>query len=236
LLFYKKGIIMKTKNTLFSQTKLYLSLFIIVIISFNESSYAQKVEITPFYGYMFAGKVQGYYGDLNIRDAGMYGLMLDINVQKGMQVELYYSRTDTRADFVEYRGPTYKLTDMSVNYFQLGFLRTVKKMDNIEMFGVGSLGATLFSPNGQPYEEYEGTDEQIYFEDWWLFSLTLGGGAKIWMSDRVGLRLEGRLMMPITWAGGGFMVGSGGGGFYLGGGSAILEASLTAGLIIALGD
>jgi len=31
------------------------------------------------------------------------------------------------------------------------------------------------------------------------------------------------------------MVGSGGGGFYLGGGSAILQASLTAGITIALG-
>ena len=54
-------------------------------------------------------------------------------------------------------------------------------------------------------------------------------------SEKVGLRFEGRLMMPITWAGGGFMVGTGGSGFYLGGGSAILQASLSAGLIIALG-
>ena len=42
-------------------------------------------------------------------------------------------------------------------------------------------------------------------------------------------------MMPITWAGGGFMVGTGGSGFYLGGGSAIMQASLSAGLIVALG-
>ena len=42
-------------------------------------------------------------------------------------------------------------------------------------------------------------------------------------------------MMPITWAGGGFRFGTGGSGFYLGGGSAILQARLTAGLVIALG-
>jgi len=219
------------------KSQLLKTLFLIALIGsiFTSNTLAQGVEITPFYGFHFAGKVSGYNGDLNIRDAGMYGLMLDINVQKGMQVELYYSRTDTRADFVEYRGLTYKLTDVSVNYFQLGFLRTVKKMKNTEMYGIFSLGASLFSPSGQPYGVYDFEDEQIYFEDWWLFAMTVGGGAKIWLSERVGLRLEGRLMMPITWAGGGFMVGSGGGGFYLGGGSAILQASLTAGLMVRLG-
>lgn len=216
-------------------SQLFKTLFLLVLIGsiFTSNTLAQKLEITPFYGYHFAGKVTGYSGDLNIRDAGMYGLMLDINVQKGMQVELYYSRTDTRADFVEYRGPTYKLTDISVNYFQLGFLRTVKKMKNTEMYGIFSLGASLFSPSGQPYDEIE---EDVYFEDWWFFAMTVGGGAKVWFSERVGLRLEGRLMMPITWAGGGFMVGSGGGGFYLGGGSAILQASVTAGLMVRLGN
>ena len=59
---------------------------------------------------------------------------------------------------------------------------------------------------------------------------------KVWFSERIGLRLEGRIMMPITWASGGFMVGGGGGGFYLGGGSAMLQASLTAGLMIRLGN
>ena len=219
------------KSTLSKINLIALSLVLLSFI-FQSNVFAQNVEVTPFYGAMFAGKVTGYQGDLNVRDAGMYGLMLDINVQKGMQVELYYGRSDTRADFVEYRGSTVKLTDVSVNYFQLGFLRTAKKIDNIELYGIGSLGATLFSPSGEPYDE--GLDN-IYYEDWWLFSITAGGGAKIFFSERVGLRLEGRLMLPITWAGGGFAVGTGGSGFYLGGGSAILQASLTAGLIVRLG-
>jgi hypothetical protein len=149
-----------------------------------------------------------------------------------MQVELYYSRSDTRGDFVAFRGPTYRLTDLSVNYFQIGFLRTVKKVKNVTLYGIGSLGATLFAPSGESYNE---TPRTYYFEDWWLFSITAGGGAKVWLSEKVGLRFEGRVMMPITWAGGGFMVGTGGSGFYLGGGSAILQASMSAGIIIALG-
>jgi opacity protein-like surface antigen len=223
---------MKSEQSYFSKFKQIVLLFILLLIVFQPNISAQKLEVTPFYGYMFAGKATGYYGDLNFRDTGMYGVMVDINVQRGMQVELYYGRTDTRVDYVEFRGPTYKLTDVSINYFQLGFLREVKKMDNISMYGIASLGASLFSPTGESYDE---TPDKYYFEDWWLFSITAGGGAKIWFSERVGLRLEGRIMMPITWAGGGFMVGTGGSGFYLGGGSAILQASITAGLMIALG-
>ena len=149
-----------------------------------------------------------------------------------LQVELFYSRSDSRIDFVEYRGPTYKLTDVSVNYFQLGGVRHIKKMDNIVVYGLGTLGATLFSPSGDPYDE---TPERYTYQDYWLFSLTLGGGAKVFLSDRIGLRFEGRIMMPITWAGGGFMIGTGGSGFYFGGGSAILQAGLMGGVIIALG-
>ncbi len=223
---------MKTKETNVSKLKLVFILFIASFFIFNSNIFAQKIEITPFYGYQFNGKVVGYSGDLNVRDASAYGLMLDVTVRPGMQVELFYSRSDTRVDFVEFRGPTYKLTDVSVNYFQLGFLRTVKKMNNISMYGIGSLGTTLFSPSGKDYKQ---TPDIYYYEDWWLFSVTVGGGAKIMFSERVGLRLEGRLMMPITWAGGGFMVGTGGSGFYLGGGSAILQAGLSAGLTIALG-
>ncbi len=223
---------MKTYQTYFSKLKIVMLVLAVSSFIYTPNVLAQKFEITPFYGYQFNGKVIGYSGDLNIRDAGSYGLMLDVSLQKGMQVELFYSRSDTRADFVEFRGPTYKLTDVSVNYFQLGFLRTVKQIDNISVYGIGSLGATLFSPSGNVYDE---TPDKYYFEDWWLFSVTVGGGAKVWLSEKIGLRFEGRLLMPITWAGGGFMVGTGGSGFYLGGGSSIFQASLTAGLIIALG-
>ena len=223
---------MKSEQTNFSKMKLVVILFIASLFIFNSNILAQKIEITPFYGYQFNGKATTYNGDLNIRDASSYGLMLDVTVRPGMQVELYYSRSDTRADFVEFRGPTYKLTDVSVNYFQLGFLRTVKQIKNVSIYGIGSLGATLFSPAGKDYKQ---TPDIYHYEDWWLFSLTAGGGAKIMFSERVGLRLEGRLLMPITWAGGGFMVGTGGSGFYLGGGSAILQASISAGIVIALG-
>lgn len=224
---------MKSQETIFSKLKLVILVLIVSFFIYHPNVSAQKLEITPYYGYMFAGKVPGYYGDLNVRDSGMYGLIVDININPAMAVEFYYSRSDTRIDYIEFRGPTYQLTDASVNYFQVGVLRTMKQVDKVNIYGVGTLGASLFSPSSKNYSEYP---EPITYEDWWLFSLTFGGGAKVALSDKIGLRFEGRLMMPITWAGGGFMVGTGGSGFYLGGGSAILQASLMAGLTFKLGS
>ncbi len=212
--------------------KLTTVMFFLFLSIFNSQTSAQKFEITPFYGYQFNGKVVGYEGDLNIRDATAYGLLFDITLRPGMQLEFYFNRSDTRVDYIHFRGPTYKLIDASVNYFQIGGLKEVMRKKNITLYGISSLGAMLLSPSGSGYNE---TPELFYFEDKWFFSLTLGAGAKVWLSDRVGLRFEGRALMPITWGGGGFMVGTGGSGFYFGGGSAILQANLSAGLIIGLG-
>jgi len=58
----------------------------------------------------------------------------------------------------------------------------------------------------------------------------------IWFSDRIGIRLQGRLLMPLYFAGAGVYFGSGGSGLSVGAGSTILQGDLTAGLIIGLGD
>ena len=97
-------------------------------------------------------------------------------------------------------------------------------MDNIRPFGAFTLGTTYFTPQEGGYQ------------DEWKFSMTLGGGVKIWFSDRVGIRLQGRLMLPMFWGGAGFSVGTGGSGFYLGGGTSMVQGDFTGGLIIGLGD
>ena len=101
-------------------------------------------------------------------------------------------------------------------------------MDNIKPYGSFTLGTTYFIPQSAAGE--------ITYSDSWKFSVTLGGGVKIWMSDRVGIRLHGRLMLPMFWGGAGFSVGTGGAGFTVGASTSMVQGDLGAGLIIALGD
>ncbi len=189
-----------------------------------------RIEVSPFGGYMFGGKMRFYEGDLKINDNASYGLALDIEVAPNTKLELFWSQMSTEARFVGKYSYDYLTTppfDVSVGYIQVGSLREIN-YDNIRPFGVFTLGAAYFLPGTNTGE--------VRYDDTWKFSVTLGGGAKIWLSDRVGIRLQGRLMLPMFWGGVGFTVGTGGSGFSVGAGTAMVQGDFTGGLIIALGD
>jgi hypothetical protein len=105
-------------------------------------------------------------------------------------------------------------------------------MDQVEPFALFTLGATRFAfkGNSQEYPETAG------YGDIWKFSITFGLGAKVWISDVVGLRFQGRVLMPMTWGGGGFWCGTGGCGVGLGGTSVMPQFDLGVGLAFRLGD
>ena len=189
-----------------------------------------KFELTPFGGYMFGGKMRFYEGDLKINDNANYGLVLDVEVAPDTKLELFWSQMSTTAQFKGYYGYDFLTTDpfdVNVGYIQIGSVRELN-YDNIRPFGAFTLGTTYFIPSGNT-----GT---VNYQDTWKFSVSLGGGAKIWLSDRVGIRLQGRLMLPMFWGGVGFTVGTGGSGFTVGASTSMVQGDFTGGLIIALGD
>jgi len=185
-----------------------------------------KVEIAPFGGYMFGGKLRFYEGDLKINDNANYGVAMDVEIATDTKIELIWSQMNTSARFRPNYGYDYLNSDpfdVNVGYIQVGSIRELD-YDNIRPFGGLTVGAAYFSPQNSPYSQT------------WKFSAALGGGAKIWLSDRVGIRLQGRLLLPFFWGGAGISVGTGGAGFSVGAGTSMLQGDFTGGLIIALGD
>lgn len=208
------------------------SVFLLALVLFLDpiSTFAQgKFELTPFAGYQFGGKLRMYEGDFKLEDGMNYGLAMDIEVAKDTKLELFWSHMESRASFVPYWNYDYldyDPADMNVGYIQIGSVREIN-MDNIRPFGVFTLGTTYFKPQNQTTTNYS---------DVWKFSMTLGGGVKIWISDRIGIRAQGRLMLPMFWGGVGFSAGTGGSGFTIGGGTSMVQGDFSGGLIIALGD
>lgn len=201
-------------------------------LSFSLEGFTQigPVEITPFGGYQFGGKLQFYEGDLKINDGGNYGVALDVEVAPDTKVEIFWSQMNTTGQFRPTYGYEYLGSDpfdVNVGYIQIGSVREMA-LDNVRPFGAFTLGTTYFIPKN--------TSGQIAYDDEWVFSVTLGGGAKIMFSDRVGIRLQGRLMLPMFWGGAGFTVGTGGSGFTVGAGTSMVQGDFTGGLIISLGD
>lgn len=194
---------------------------------------AQGVELTPFAGYMFGGKAKFIQGELNLRDNANFGLALDIPIERVASVEVFWSHMDTRAEWRPYKQylPEYDPADfdVSIDYFQIGSLKQGDLGTGIvKGFGSLTIGAAYFNIK----------DPDI--SDVWRFAATLGGGIKIFPTDRIGIRLQGRLLMPMYWGNVGFYAGIGTGGGSAGVGvstyTLLLQGDLTGGLIIKIGD
>jgi opacity protein-like surface antigen len=144
--------------------------------------HAADFEIIPFVGYTWGGdfKDETTGTKLGVDETSNYGIMLDINQSNDSQIELYYSHQSTRLHTESngfYTGTP--LFDLNINYIHIG---GTYGMDSgkLKPFVVGTLGVTYMDPKG------EGLDSAT------KFSLGLGGGVKIFLTDHLGMRFEGR--------------------------------------------
>ena len=188
--------------------------------------FSQGVELVPFAGYQFGGSVKYIQGKVDIENGMDYGLSLLVPMSPYVELELNYTRMQSSASFTAYAGyPGFEnqRTDMATNYFQIGGLSKFGDVDATAVpFGSFSLGATWFQADD--------------FGDEWRFSVVVGLGVKIMLSDRIGIMLRGRLMMPMIFGGGGFGFGTGGAGVYVSSVVAPWQGDFNGGLVIALGN
>lgn len=206
---------------------LITGLVLIMIMATSPGAYSQgKIEISGYGGYMFGGKMRFYEGELKIDDNANYGAALDFQIATDTKIELSWSQMNTTARFKPYYGYDFLKSDpfdVNVGYIQVGSIRELD-LDQVRPYGGLTVGTAYFIPQNSVYSST------------WKFSAALTGGAKIWFSDRVGLRLQGRLLMPFFWGSAGFTVGTGGSGFTVGAGTSMLQGDFTGGLVIALGE
>jgi opacity protein-like surface antigen len=140
------------------------------------------VEITPFAGLRFGGGFEDTNTgtSISLNDSGSYGLVVDFDISLDQQIEIYLSRQSTTlsANGTFTGNP---LFDLTVEYYHFGGLYLIDvQSDRVRPFVSGGLGLTRMNPQG------EGLSTET------RFSLSLGGGAKFFLTDRLGLRLDAR--------------------------------------------
>jgi hypothetical protein len=203
---------------------------ILAILLFVPLIGLSQIEIAPTAGYMFGGRINYYQGELKIKDNVNYGVSVIVpDISWGTDLEINYTRMDSDVRFrANPNYPDYNDADfdVSVNYIQIGALKTLGGDDSFKPFGSFSLGTTIFSPKND-------------LSDVWRFSITLGLGAKYWISERVGIIVRGRLMLPMIFGGiGGYYgIGSGGssGGLTVNSYATIVQGDFNGGLVFSLG-
>lgn len=117
---------------------------------------------------------------LNFADDAVRAVVFSVPRGDEKSFELFYSRQHTRLE-EEPLVPAGELMDLDVNYLHFGGALMSEQLYGLQGFLTGGLGITHYNPSlsGAAAEN--------------RVSMSLGLGARWMPSDRVGLRLEGRL-------------------------------------------
>jgi len=141
-----------------------------------------RFSLTPFGGYTFGGEFEDEDGSLvvEVDDAAHFGLIFNIRESQNTQWEIFYARQETEADTSEVSA-TQPVVDIDVQYLHLGGTY-VADGDRTRPFLAAGIGGTRFDPG------------PLTFDSENFFSFGIGAGWQLQPTDRLGLRLEGRLL------------------------------------------
>jgi len=157
-----------------------LAILAIAALLIPTAADAREFEITPFVGYQFGGSINvSYEGErhsVSVNNDVNYGFMLNLGITDAMQIELLYNTQDTSAD----ANVIQNSLGLTIDYWQLSALWDFDPYnDDFTPYVVFGFGGTWMRPDG--------------YSSLSRFSGNIGGGIKYFFSDRVGVRLEGRL-------------------------------------------
>ena len=199
-------------------------ILLILIIGgvFLTDSLAQSIELGGFYGYTLNTRARTFYGDYTLYNNPNYGGHLSVGIATDYFVELTYNRSDTQIRY--YWNNAYEPLDMSSEYFHIGGVRQIQTgSGNIVPFGSFSGGLTRY--------DLKETYGEVVANDKWFGSIAVALGAKVLLGERLGIRLQARMGLPMSFSG--LWLGTGGGGasFYV----PVAQFDFSAGLFLRLG-
>lgn len=195
-------------------------ILIVLIAAFGiAAGNAQKIEITPQYGYQVGSKYNYYLGYYKLKASDQFGVTVDFTLRNDFQAEFSWIQQQTSVGVQNVEYPVeQEVSDITVNHFQFGVIRTFGYSELVPFAGL-SLGWSTFDPDRSNY----GSNS--------TFTVGIHGGIKYFFSDHVGVRLQSQLLFPIEW--GGIYLSNGGGGISAGG--TLVQLNFSGGLILAFG-
>jgi hypothetical protein len=191
-------------------------------------AYAQKSVMLNAYGaYVFDDKFDTYYSsnvylEGKIRGGFQWGAGIEVKLREDTGVELIYFRQDTEAP-IHGGGFLDNNIDLGINYIMLAGVRYLPvNSEKFEPYAGLMLGMAIYS-NKNP--EYGQESSATKFA--WGFRL----GSNIWVSEKVGIKIQGLLLSSVQAAGGGLYFGTGGAGAGVSSYSTLYQFGLGGGLV-----
>jgi opacity protein-like surface antigen len=141
-----------------------------------------RFALTPYGGYTFGGEFKDDAENLAVEvdDAAHLGLIFNVRETANTQWEIFYARQEAEADTSEI-SPAQPEVDIDVQYLHLGGTY-VADGEWARPFLAAGIGGTRFDPG------------PLTFDTENFFSFGVGAGWQLQPTDRLGVRLEGRLL------------------------------------------
>jgi opacity protein-like surface antigen len=139
-------------------------------------------EVTPFAGYRMGGDFDledatgAAAGDADLENHGSFAVAANLKLDETTAYELFYSRQETGLKDSSPLAPL----DLDVEYLHLGGTLVLNEELPVIPYMGGGLGITRISPQG-------GTGSEDT-----RFSVSLSGGLRLPVTERIGVRLEAR--------------------------------------------
>ncbi len=209
-------------------------ILIITFILLSSHSIFAQVEISGFGGWLWTGSIPAWRQDIKVSDKGNYGLTAGVRIREEMIVEFEWNHSENSATFREYNidGSLGDIQNvpMALNYYMLGFNYLSTFSEPLVPYGLVNVG--ILNVKSDSFGTY-GSNSENYF------TAGFGGGLRYYLSDRIGIRLQARLLLPMQFGGVGFGCGIGTGGGGCGAGVStytnIIQGDFTGGIVIKLG-
>jgi hypothetical protein len=180
---------------------------------------AQTVEIAPFIGYRFGGDFYELTTNRQVDTDGArsIGLIGNVRMNRDLFFEAFFTHQEAHVTIPSDLSAPSTRVRVRVNHFQAGGLREMEP-GRVRPFLTGTVGLTHY--------EAEGDDEV-------RFSLSAGGGVKLYPTPHLAVRFDGRVFATIVDADGDSLFCAPGvciGSFDV---TAMWQAEFTAALVIA---
>lgn len=203
--------------------KKFVLIPIIVLLIVSEIK-AQTVEITPFTGYTFDHSFPIFGGRARLGGGQTFGGMLGYQLSDFLEIETLYSFQSGTSTARSTAIQNNVRVNSNAHYALVGANRLFPTSSQMAFFTGMKIGAGVLTfPDGE-------------FRDINRFTVGINGGMKYFVSDKIGVRMQANLMMPISnvgaslwWSpGAGTQVG-------VGGWSSVIQFGFTGGLVFRLG-
>jgi hypothetical protein len=205
----------------------------VILVFCASDAVAQGIRLNAYSSYVFDDKVDSYYDQNDyyngtVKGGYQWGAGIEFMAHPKYGVELMYLRENTSAPLNYYNnGVKFTNFELGINYFMLAGNRYFGKTGGrVEGFGGAMAGVNVTSVKN-PSNGIK--NDKTFFA--WGFR----GGANIWATEKVGIKLQAQLLSAVQSVGGGFYFGTGGAGAGVSTMSSILQFGLGGGLVFKFG-